>query len=286
MLLLCAAAGWSQQPAPARQLAAPAREIALYPGTAPGSEKWTWNETTGGNGLIANNVVKPVLQYLPADKSKAVGTAMVIAPGGGFRSLMMSYEGVDIAQRLNAIGIDAFVLKYRLRYSGTTPQERRGKGQDLIEIAGADGRQAIRLVREHASEYGVRPNRIGMIGYSAGGTVTLATVYGPADPSRFRRTDLSLYGCGELAAARRTPAVHRGCGGRHHGGLSEFGGPVSGLAQSQPRRGAARIPGGPARLHQRWPRGSLYGPRGRVAPFQRLAHQAGQLSTAFAPAGP
>jgi acetyl esterase/lipase len=178
-ILLCCAAANPQQTAPARRLAAPAREIALYPGVAPGSEKWTWSETTSGGGLIANNVVKPVLQYYPADKSRAVGTAMVIAPGGGFRNLMMSYEGVDIAQRLNSIGVDALVLKYRLRYSGS--EQGAQAGQDLVEMAGADGRQAIRLTREHAAEFGVRPNRIGMIGYSAGGTVTLAAVYGPAE---------------------------------------------------------------------------------------------------------
>jgi dienelactone hydrolase len=180
LAVLCAAGGRAQQPAPARLLAPPAREIPLYSGVAPGSEKWNWTETTSGNGLIANNVVKPVLQYYPADKSKAVGTAMVVAPGGGFRSLMMSYEGVDIAQRLNAVGIDAFVLKYRLRYSGTA-QENGQAGQDLIEIGGADGRQAIRMVRERAAEFGYRPNRVGIIGYSAGGSVTLATVYGAAE---------------------------------------------------------------------------------------------------------
>src|ERR1017187_4503111 len=63
------------------------------------------------------NVVHPVLMYYPADKAKAVGTAMIVAPGGGFRNLMMSYEGVDIARRMNQIGIDAFVLKYRLTYT-------------------------------------------------------------------------------------------------------------------------------------------------------------------------
>src|SRR5271170_2888988 len=100
----------------AEQLAPPEREIALYNGVAPGSEKWDWSErlVTSGNGMpVVQNVVHPVVQYYPAPKSKAVGTAMIVAPGGGFRNLMMSYEGVDIARRLNEIGIDAFVLKYR-----------------------------------------------------------------------------------------------------------------------------------------------------------------------------
>src|SRR5258706_11187302 len=88
-------------------LAVPSREIPLYPGLAPGSEKWDWSErifTTPTGMPIVQNVVRPVLQYYPADKAKAVGTAMIVAPGGGFMSLMMSYEGVDIAKRLNEVG--------------------------------------------------------------------------------------------------------------------------------------------------------------------------------------
>jgi acetyl esterase/lipase len=179
-----------------QQLAPPAREIALYSGVAPGSEKWTWSERviTNARGMpIVQNVVRPVLQCYPADKAKAVGTAMIVAPGGGFRNLMMSYEGVDIARRLNAIGIDAFVLKYRLTYTdpdapaaqpargGVTPATGPQAGQNLRELSGADGQQAVRVVREHAAEFGFAPGRIGMIGFSAGGAVTLAAVAGPAD---------------------------------------------------------------------------------------------------------
>src|SRR4051794_33362213 len=134
--------------ASAQQLAPPAREIALYPGAAPGSEEWNWTETqtATANGMpMVQNVVHPVLQFYPADKNIAVGTAMIVAPGGGFRNLMMSYEGVDIARRLNAVGIDAFVLKYRLTYTGpkvtsggSTPIDPQ-KGQNVREMAGADG---------------------------------------------------------------------------------------------------------------------------------------------------
>jgi len=107
-----------------------------------------------------------------------VGTAMIVAPGGGFRMLMMSYEGVDVAKRLNQMGVDAFVLKYRTIYVG--PEHPQGD-QKVPELAGADGQQAVRLVRQRAAEFGVLSNRIGMIGYSAGGAVLLSTVYGPAD---------------------------------------------------------------------------------------------------------
>ena len=97
----------------------PAKEIPLYPGVAPGSEKWDWSERTATNPKgqpMVQDVVRPVLLHYPAERRKAVGTAMIVAPGGGFRVLMMSYEGVDIARRLSAMGIDAFVLKYRLSH--------------------------------------------------------------------------------------------------------------------------------------------------------------------------
>jgi len=166
-------AGWAQ-------LAPPAREIPLYPGPAPGSENWNYAEKAAGtpDKPQAQNIVRPVLLYYPADKANAVGTAMIVAPGGGFRMLMMSYEGVDVAKRLNQMGVDAFVLKYRTIYVG--PEHPQGD-QKVPELAGADGQQAVRLVRQRAAEFGVLSNRIGMIGYSAGGAVLLSTVYGPAD---------------------------------------------------------------------------------------------------------
>ncbi|MBS1857950.1 MAG: alpha/beta hydrolase [Acidobacteria bacterium] len=186
LLAAAAATGWAQ-PAP------PAREIPLYPGVAPGSENWHYPERTAGTPERpqAQNIVRPVLLYYPADKASAAGTAIIVAPGGGFRTLMMSYEGVDVAKRFNQMGVDAFVLKYRTIYvDPAAPAAAGGRGpaatgpqagQNLREIAGADGQQAVRVVRAHAAEFGVAANRIGMIGYSAGGAVLLSAVYGPAD---------------------------------------------------------------------------------------------------------
>lgn len=175
------------------QLAPPAREISLYEGVAPGSENWNYPERAAGTpeSPQAQNIVRPVLLYYPAPKENAAGTAMIVAPGGGFRTLMMSYEGVDVAKRLNQMGVDAFVLKYRTIYiQPNAPNAPAGHGpattgpqagQNLREIAGADGQQAVRLIRRRAAEFGVPPNRIGIIGYSAGGAVVLSTVYGPTD---------------------------------------------------------------------------------------------------------
>lgn len=174
-----------------QELAPPALEIALYPGVAPGSENWNYSERfVPGRNPMVQNVVSPVLQYYPADKAKAIGTAMIVAPGGGFRTLMMSYEGVDIAERLNEMGVEAFVLKYRLRYttSNRTDEEKKDgansknpqEGQNLREMGGEDGQQAVRVLRERAAEFGFRPDRIGMMGFSAGGFVTMAAVMGQA----------------------------------------------------------------------------------------------------------
>jgi acetyl esterase/lipase len=197
-------------PASSPPFAPPAKEIALYPGAAPGSENWTWTERAAGSpsNPTVQNVVHPVLLYYPADKAKAVGTAMIVAPGGGFRNLMMSYEGVDIAKRLNAMGVDAFVLKYRLRYNDPSAPARSSTppspsvinepgtanrpapalpttgpqaGQDVRAMAGADGEEAIRVVRQDAAAYGVRPDRIGIIGFSAGGAVVMRTIRGAAE---------------------------------------------------------------------------------------------------------
>ena len=171
----------------------PARELPLYSGVAPGSENWNYSEKTAGTPQRpeAQNIVRPVLLYYPAERANAAGTAVIIAPGGGFRGLMMSYEGVDVAKRLNRMGVDAFVLKYRTIYidaSGRPSASGRGPattgpqaGQNVRALAEADGQQAVRLVRRRASEFAVSPKRIGMIGYSAGGAVLLAAVYGPAD---------------------------------------------------------------------------------------------------------
>jgi acetyl esterase/lipase len=202
-------------------LAASPAEIPLYPEAAPGSEKWDWSEraVTNKTGLpMVQDVVRPVLLHYPAERGASVGTAMLVAPGGGFRTLMMSYEGVDIARRLNTMGVDAFVLKYRLMYSGpgaptnapsppssTSERPRRvtvtgaykaQAGQDLLALAADDGRQAVRIVREQAGKFGVRPNRIGMIGFSAGGIVTSEALFGPTET----RPDFAaiIYGAGEI----------------------------------------------------------------------------------------
>ena len=166
----------------AAAFAAEPNAIPLWPGTPPGSEKATYeeNEILGPKDLIrrVHNITRPtLLPYLP-EKSLATGTAVVVCPGGGFRYLAIDVEGTAVANWLNANGIAAFVLKYRVARTGdegekdaATMQDRR---KNTIPLAVADGQQAIRLVRAHAAEWGIAPDRIGIMGFSAGGYVAAA----------------------------------------------------------------------------------------------------------------
>jgi acetyl esterase/lipase len=104
---------------------------------------------------------KPSLTYYkpPADKSN--GTAVVVCPGGGYAGLADDHEGKQIAEFLNKLGVSAFVLKYR-----TANKERPGP---LHPAPLTDAQRAIRLVRAKAKEFEVKPDRIGIWGFSAGG---------------------------------------------------------------------------------------------------------------------
>lgn len=131
-----------------------AQVLPLYEGVAPGSEKWNYSEKVieGKSGPQVRNVVQPTLLYFPA--SNPNGTAMIVAPGGGNRTLMMSYEGVDIARKLNTLGVDAFVLKYRLNFDAALVEGGSGAptdpqaGQDVRAISADDGRRAMEVLRE------------------------------------------------------------------------------------------------------------------------------------------
>jgi acetyl esterase/lipase len=157
---------------------AAAQTVDIWPGVAPGSEHWTQKERVIENtpvGTVIFNVVTPTLTaYLP-ERSKATGTGIILAPGGAFVALAIDLEANTIAKQLQQRGIAAFVLKYRII-------EKRGDGipqmdQDTAARYGiADGIQALKVVRQHATEWGVAPDRIGFMGFSAGAMVTSGTV--------------------------------------------------------------------------------------------------------------
>jgi acetyl esterase/lipase len=163
-----------------------AQVVNVWPGVAPGSENWKQQERTIENtpvGTVIFNVVTPTITaYLP-DPAKATGAGVIIAPGGAFIALAMSRGGVDIAQWLQQRGIAAFLLKYRLvaHEDGGIPQ----MDMDTSARYGiADGIQALKVVRQHAAQWGVSPNRIGFMGFSAGGMVTAGALLQADSASR------------------------------------------------------------------------------------------------------
>ncbi len=149
--------------------------------------------------VITNVSVPTLTAYLP-DPSVANGTALVIAPGGGYHALSINSEGIGVAEWCVKNGIAAFVLKYRLVPTGEdgVAEFMQGVGDrekfmnsvgPVIPLAIADGKAAIEYVRSHATEYAVKPDRIGIMGFSAGGTVVGGVVY---DHTAANRPDFAV----------------------------------------------------------------------------------------------
>jgi acetyl esterase/lipase len=160
--------------------------IKLYDGKAPGSENWDWTEKVANTaGHEVYNVVNPTLTVYLADPAVSNGTAVIICPGGGFHMLSIESEGSMVAKWLNAKGVTAFVLKYRLVHSLTDnpvkemmskfadPKALDRENGTVVTMAAADGKMAMEYVRKHAAEYHIEPHRIGLMGFSAGGTVAM-----------------------------------------------------------------------------------------------------------------
>jgi dienelactone hydrolase len=215
--------------------------LRLYEGPAPGSENWSQKETFyeymspiwHEKNIALFNVVDPTLTVFLPVPEKANGTAMIVCPGGGFSALSWDNEGPNVAKKLAEKGIVAFVLKYRISYSGGTPEEvnliartsyggekRTPESAELTKknneisrsmtssyisqmadkvdlnstlardlgniqnIAGDDGRRAIEYVRKNADKWKVNPDKIGMIGFSAGGMVTLDVAFNHTEQSK------------------------------------------------------------------------------------------------------
>jgi acetyl esterase/lipase len=182
--------------------------IPLWPDKAPGTENRSEPEQETliprTNLKLVRNVTQPTLTaYLP-DPSLANGTAVIVCPGGGFQFFSMENESTDVAQWLTTRGVAAFVLKYQLIPTGSdedflplfrlmfappaileqslgkeTIEEQRKKMREQRKahapLAVMDGKQAMRIVRERVATWGIDPQRIGMLGFSAGGVVTIGT---------------------------------------------------------------------------------------------------------------
>jgi acetyl esterase/lipase len=175
----------------------------IYPGNGvpAGSESWTQRETTANLGTAeapnrrARNVTIPTITMFKPENPN--GTAVIIAPGGAFHYLMMDNEGYQVAKWLKELGITAFVLKYRVQhtpetetefetfncelgpelpvvYQETTYPPMAHPGAEEARLWGEeDGRQAIRYIRQNAAALGINPDKIGIMGFSAGGGISV-----------------------------------------------------------------------------------------------------------------
>ncbi len=172
--------------------AASPQVIPLYQGPAPGSEKWEWAETmTFGPSdtiLRIGNVTKPTLTVFLPDKAKANGTGVVICPGGGWRILAFNHEGTEVAEWLNSMGVAAFVLKYRVARTGDEGEKDKSvvaaRRKEAQAMGIADAVAAMKLVKSKAPEWGVSPERIGIMGFSAGGYTAVGVALNPDPASR------------------------------------------------------------------------------------------------------
>lgn len=151
----------------------------IWPGVAPGSEHWHWKESVAHDtpeGTVAINVVTPTLTVWLPPADTATGTGVIIAPGGYCIALAIGNEGDKVAEWLQRHGIAAFVLAYRTQHK-TKPGVPKDLDMDAACRYGiADAKQALKLVREHAAQWHLAADRIGILGFSAGGMVASGTL--------------------------------------------------------------------------------------------------------------
>jgi acetyl esterase/lipase len=164
---------------PAMAADKPLTTLDVWPGRPPGETGTLGEErdmTRPDENLIAGrrlirlgNVSTPTLAVYRPPKDKDTGAAVVIAPGGGYHILAYDLEGTEVAEWLNTIGVTGIVLKYRV-------PRRPGQPGDKPPVGPLqDAQRAVSLVRSKAKEWGINPNRIGILGFSAGGHLAAAT---------------------------------------------------------------------------------------------------------------
>ncbi|UFH54903.1 alpha/beta hydrolase [Spirosoma sp. KNUC1025] len=141
------------------------------PNAIPNAQITEKSETDANGILRISNVSVPTLTAYIPPKGKMTGAAVMICPGGGYGILAASHEGSDVARWFNEIGVAAFVLKYRL------PMPEIMTNQQEVPLM--DAMQGMTIIRQKAAQYGINPDKIGVMGFSAGGhlAATLATHY-------------------------------------------------------------------------------------------------------------
>jgi acetyl esterase/lipase len=208
-LLVAVTAGAQHAPTPAMPYSS-RQVIPVWDGQIPGAVNPAQHESTlevPGRGIhILRNVTVPTLTVFPAKSAGRSKTAVIIAPGGGFRVLAIDEEGYPVAEWFSQHGITAFVLKYRLAFTPGTDQEfapnllappvpRPTNGalppnalpEEAQKYGIADGIRAIKMVRANAAKWGIDADKIVFVGFSAGGVVTSGTMLAdnPADRPNF-----------------------------------------------------------------------------------------------------
>lgn len=153
--------------------------VELWPNTVPGiktDRQETELPSQGDNVTRITHVSNPSMTVFKAPATTTAAPAVIVCPGGGYSILAINKEGTEAAEWLNSIGITALVLKYRV------PKNRSGAFQDA--------QRAMRMTRYHAADWGIDPNCIGILGFSAGGHLAArastdfqSDVYPPADPA-------------------------------------------------------------------------------------------------------
>ena len=155
---------------------AAAEPIRLWPAAAPGEAGSVGEEkdqSKPGQGLVAGkpvirtgNVSDPTLTVYSPAKEKDTGTAIVVCPGGGYSILAYDLEGTEVCEWLNSIGVTGILVKYRVPARKDRPR---------FEAPLQDAQRAISLTRLHSTEWGIDPQRIGVLGFSAGGHLAAIT---------------------------------------------------------------------------------------------------------------
>jgi acetyl esterase/lipase len=155
--------------------------VPLWPKGAPGNEpkleverdmtRESDNEIAGRRLIRLGNVSNPTLTVYPAPREKAHGGAVLVCPGGGYHILALDLEGTEVCERLNQMGFTAVLLKYRVP---------RRSGIEKHAAPLQDAQRAIGIIRQHAKEWNIDPDRLGILGFSAGGHLAAVTSTGPA----------------------------------------------------------------------------------------------------------
>jgi acetyl esterase/lipase len=170
--------------------------VPIWPGGVPDNDLWrdigpeTDALSSSGDRMVRNVSTPTLTVYLP-NPAIVTGTGVIVCPGGAFYFLSIEKEGVEVARWLNERGIASFVLRYRVvptpdveafRAVLANPTPHRPKMDRVRPMVAADGLQAVRTVRQGATRWGIAPDRIGIIGFSAGAGASVGAATKYMDP--------------------------------------------------------------------------------------------------------